>query len=662
VAWSKVHTALAKPRLIVVVALTALASGCSSPAPTALPSSAPVPGGTINIGVWQRPNSFLDAGVVGDLPFAFAIAAPVQEGLLWYRPVEDTSHAASPADYWAPDLAVEVPTVANGDVKTSGCVTAQAVMCVTWKLRQGVRWHDGAAFTSHDVCATAQLYWLKYGAAGQPNPTALRSTGGWSHVLKCTEDDRYTAVIDFSSQYGPYLSLGSGVFGILPASVLDAAFAQKASVQAVQSSFDLSTGSGNGAAFKGPGSLDKVLDGTGPFAFHGVTASGDTVLVKNANYWNSQARPHLDSIVFKAEPDVATALKDAQSGAIDVVFDAGIDSLKALQGVAASAAPVLKVQVVPASGAEKIDLNLCAAAGLACDNPAVHKSEYTADPTIRKAMLLGIDRQAIAQAVAPGMTTVPKDSFMYLGASYLDDPSIPLTRSDQGAANTLLDNVGYTRNPMCGLAPDGNPYRGYKDHSCVVINLGTASDSPTRVAVLGMVRKNLQAVGINVPEPFTPSVPQATLLDSFADGGPLYTHAFDAAMYALSLGVPGEPDSYYATYHADCGGTCPDRGQIPSGGNRGQGMNITGVSDAALDGALDMGRAVIDPTTRTGFYVQAEQRLAAILPEIPLYRQLIVNSLSVRLAGVKNNDLVWDYNSADWFCLSGGNGHGVCQA
>jgi peptide/nickel transport system substrate-binding protein len=662
VAWTKLHNALAKPRLTVVVVATALASGCSSPAPTPSPSVIPVPGGTLNLGVWQRPGSFLDAGVVGDLPFAFAIAAPVQEGLLWYRSVDETGHAVSPADYWSPDLAVEVPTVVNGDVKTSGCVNTQAPMCVTWKLRQGVRWHDGSAFTSHDVCATAQFYWLKYGAAGQPNPTARASSGGWSQVLKCTEDDAYTAVIDFSSLYGPYLSLGSGVYGILPASVLDIAFTQKTSVQTVMSSFDLTKGSGSAAAFKGQGTLDEVLDGTGPFVFQGTTAAGDTVLVKNANYWNAQARPHLDKLVFKSEPDLATELKEAQSGAIDVALDTGIDSLRTLHALATSSSPVLSVQVIPASGAVKIDLNLCASSGLACDNPAAHKSEYTADPTIRKAMLLGIDRDAIVQAVAPGMTTVPKDSFMYLGASYIDDASIPQTRGDPAAANTLLDNAGYTRNPTCGVAPDGNSYRGYKDHSCIVINVGTASDSPIRVAVEALVRKDLQGLGVNVPEHLTPNVPQAMLLDSFADGGPLYTHAFDAVMYALTLGVPGEPDSYYASYHADCSGMCPERTQIPSSGNRGQGMNITGISDAPLDAALDMGRAVIDPTTRAGFYVQAELRLAAIIPEIPLYRQLIVNSLSVRLAGVKNNDLVWDYNIADWFCLPDASGHGVCQA
>ena len=40
------------------------------------------------MGVWQAPTTLLDAGIVGNLPFAEAIAAPVEEGLLWYRATE----------------------------------------------------------------------------------------------------------------------------------------------------------------------------------------------------------------------------------------------------------------------------------------------------------------------------------------------------------------------------------------------------------------------------------------------------------------------------------------------------------------------------------------------------------------------------------------------
>ena len=49
-------------------------------------AAAPVAqGGTLTVGVWQAPTTLLDAGIVGNLPFADVIAAPVEEGLLWYR-------------------------------------------------------------------------------------------------------------------------------------------------------------------------------------------------------------------------------------------------------------------------------------------------------------------------------------------------------------------------------------------------------------------------------------------------------------------------------------------------------------------------------------------------------------------------------------------------
>ena len=80
----------------------------------------------------------MTTAIIGDLPFADVIAAPVEEGLLWYRSTAATATSTSEADYWSPDLATSVPTVANGGVQTSGCADTAAAMCVTWHLRQGV--------------------------------------------------------------------------------------------------------------------------------------------------------------------------------------------------------------------------------------------------------------------------------------------------------------------------------------------------------------------------------------------------------------------------------------------------------------------------------------------------------------------------------------------
>jgi ABC-type transport system substrate-binding protein len=639
---------------LLVMLAAVLASGCTpSPAKATPPggSSGPiVQGGTVTVGVWQAPTTLLDAGIAGDLPFADVIAAPVEEGLLWYQPVTATANTTTADGYWSPDLATAVPTLSNGDVRTSGCADAAAAMCVTWHLRPGVRWDDGSDLTSHDVCDTFAFHWLAYGALGKPSPTPLASTAGWNQVIKCTELDPNTAVIDFKSQYGPYLALGSGVDGILPASVLDPTLASGADLESSETSLDLTKGSGNAAAFKGSASLGAALDGTGPFVMSSYTPGAQMVLVRNPDYWNQSALAHLDKIIFRIEPDLATEEKDVRSGAVQVGLNLGLANLADLKSAAKASGAVLAVDPVAGSGAEVLMFNLCATNGGLCDNPALDENEDAADLIVRKAILMAIDRQAIAKAVAPGLATVPADSFLNLGASYLNSAGVATTAFDPTQANAVLDSSGYPRNAKCGAAPDGQDFRQYKDGTCIVINLGTTSDDPIRVMVETMIRTDLANIGINVPTPFQPNVPAAAFFASLADGGSLASHAFDMALYTVSMGLPGEPDTYSSTWHGTCGGACAGEDEIPSTADLGVGLNFSGLSNPTLDKALDQARDTADLTVRATEYESIDQQLAALLPAIPLYQQIIVNTYSTSLFGVTQNDLVPDFDTAAWYC------------
>ncbi len=49
-----------------------------------------------------------------------------------------------------PWLATEIPTVENGGV-------AKDMMSITWKLKPGVKWSDGSAFTADDVVFTCNI-------------------------------------------------------------------------------------------------------------------------------------------------------------------------------------------------------------------------------------------------------------------------------------------------------------------------------------------------------------------------------------------------------------------------------------------------------------------------------------------------------------------------
>jgi len=646
--------------LLAMSVIAVAACGSTTAVPSASPSgpnqNANEPmGGTLNLGIWTEPTSFLDAGIIGNLAFSKLVDAPVAEGLLWYRSVDQTANAHTLADYYQPWLATEIPTTANGDVKTRGCADPAAKMCVTWKLRSGVQWDDGSTFSSHDVCDTYQFFYLKY---QDQNPTAVLSTDGWDQVIDCTATDAHTAVVSFKTTYAPYLSLGSGVYGVLPASILDKAFAAGASspghsganLEQFQNVFDLTVGSHAPDAFRGTATLDLAIDGTGPYVFQRYIPGQEIDLVRNQNYWNKAHLPHIERLVFKIEADVPAEITAAEDGDIDMGFDYQLGDLTTMLN--AEQEGKLTVQTVPDSGAEHIDMNMCANAHGLC-GPQAQQSPYTADPAIRKAMLMAIDRQQIIDVEADHETIIPHDAWQYLGVAYALDPETnPQTQFDPAGAQALLDSRGYRLSPNC----DGGQTRAYSDGSCIDIDLGTTSDDAAGVATELLIQSDLGKIGIHVNVPFVPNLDSTAFFGSFASGGPLYTHNFDMAMYSSDVS-PGEFDGYASTYHGDCGDSCPAENQIPSASNGGQGQNFTGEDDPALDTALDAEHSTVDLKTRATDDQMAEELIAHDLPDLPLYQEITVNSATTQLHGLLLNDIVWDYNAYDWYCTAGN-----CQA
>jgi len=615
--------------------------------PTAEPTQAnAVNGGTLNIGLVQEPTSFLAAGITDSMTFSYAVDATINEGLLWYRSVDETANAKTQADFWRPMLATEVPTTANGDVKTSGCKDTAAKMCVTWKLRQGVKWQDGSTFSSKDVCATANFWWLKY---GKNNPTAVLSTTGWDQMTSCDDSSPNQATIGFKSTFGPYLSFLTGVYGVFPATQLNNVFSGTGDLEKTPQTVDLTAGSGNSLAFKGTDTLDKIDVGTGPYVLEKYEPTKDIILVRNKNYWDKAHQPHLDSIVFKILSGTPAQFTAAKAGSIDFGLDYRLKYLQDL--ITESANGKIKVETIPESGSEKIDLNMCDNAKGLCGSGA-KKSPYLANKTIRHAIIQGLNRQQIVDTLASGKTVVPSDSWIYLGSEFIKTSDDPTTKYDPSAANAALDSAGFKLSPSC----DGGKTRAFSDGSCIDLDIATTAGNLAREDAEPLIASDLQAIGIHVNTPYK-NVTPGKLFGSFADGGVLYTHTYDMAMYTNTLSSPAEPDNWYAGYHADCGGTCPDENQIPSAANKGQGQNDTGTDDAQIDQWFDQARTSIDLSVRGKLYKQIEVQLASILPEIPLYQQVTVNSYSVKLQGLKRNDLVWTFNSYDWYCTAGN-----CQA
>ena len=598
-------------------------SGASTPGAGGTPTAPVTDGGTLNIGLTQEPTSFLAAGITSSMTFSYDADAPVTEGLLWYRSVEETVNAKTLADYWRPDLATEVPTVENGDVKTSGCANAAARMCVTWKL-----------------------FWLKYRTK---NPTPILSTSGWDQAIDCTEDSPTRATVSYGAVYAPYLAIGTGVYGIMPSKQLDAAFTGDQDLTKVTHTVDLTAGSGNPEAYKGSDTLDKIIIGTGPYVLQKYEPTKQIVLVRNRNYWDKARTPHLDRLILVIKGDVQAQLTAVKAGELDMGLDYRLAFLKQLQDTAKQGR--IAVETIPESGAEKIDVNACGSAtakGL-CD-AASRANPALGDPKFKHAMLEAINRQSIVDNIAAGATVIPQDTWFYLGDEYNKDPSIPTTAYDPTRSAADLDAAGYKLSPSC----HGGQGRAGLDGRCLELDFVTTSGNPARAAGQLAVQADLQKVGIftNISQ-----IKSGSLFGSYSDGGILYNHTFDLAMYTNTLSVPADPDSYYAAYHGNCGGGCPNSNQIPSKANSGQGQNSVAENNPVVDKGLDDARASVGLKVRSADYKKVEKELAKDLPELPLYQQVVVNSYSTKLQGLQRNDIVWLFNSYDWSCTAG-----VCQA
>ena len=89
-----------------------------------------------------------------------------------------------------PELATSVPAKANGGISRDG-------LRITYHLRKGLRWSDGAPLDADDVVFTAH-------AVLNPANNIL-SREGWDKITTIDEPDKYTVTFHLSRPYGSYI-------------------------------------------------------------------------------------------------------------------------------------------------------------------------------------------------------------------------------------------------------------------------------------------------------------------------------------------------------------------------------------------------------------------------------------------------------------------------
>ncbi len=226
---------------------------------------------------------------------------------------------------------------------------------LTFKLRQGVKWHDGKPFTSADVKCTFDMLMGKSQQKFRQNPRK----SWYEQVDEVVTSGDFEASFKLKRPQPSLLALlASGYTPVYPCHV-------------------------------SPAEMRTHPIGTGPFKFVEFKANESIKLTKNPDYWK-KGLPYLDGIEYTIITNRSTAILAFVAGKLDMTFptDVTIPLLKDVKQQAPNAVCV----VAPLNVSTNIIINSSA--------PPFDNID------IRHALALALDRKAFIQILLEGQGDV----------------------------------------------------------------------------------------------------------------------------------------------------------------------------------------------------------------------------------------------------------------
>jgi ABC-type transport system substrate-binding protein len=185
---------------------------------------------------------------------------------------------------------------ANPDLAESWQVNPDN-LSVTFKLRSGLKWHDGKVITAQDF---VDCFGYLSDPALAKDPSVLKIKGLMASVNEATAPDPSTLKLAFSAPV-PYIT-----------DILDYWFLIR-----IDDKSD-------------PQFVNKIPAGTGPFSMTQWVPQQFASFSKFADYWNKD-QPNLDQFMFKRLSQAETLLPNLKSGAVDGVLLTSLSDVAQLQ-------------------------------------------------------------------------------------------------------------------------------------------------------------------------------------------------------------------------------------------------------------------------------------------------------------------------------------------
>lgn len=270
----------------------------------------------------------------------------------------------------------------------------------TWqfKLRQGVKFHNGDPFTSADVK-------FSYERSYDPNAKVITKSV-LTTIDKIETPDPLTLVIHTKQ----------------PDPLLDARVAFYAG-QVMPKAYFLKVGDDE---------FNAKPIGTGPVKFSSWVKDDRLVLDATQDYWGGKIE--VDQIVFRPLPEMAARVGALLKGEVDIITKIPPDQVDRV-----AKAPNTKIEGVLYGG-------------LYCLSVASQKPPLDSKP-FRQAMSLAIDRELIVKELWRGQAAVP-NSLVVKGDKHYD-PTLPPLKYDPNQAKQLLKEANYKGEELTLETPIG---------------------------------------------------------------------------------------------------------------------------------------------------------------------------------------------------------------
>lgn len=385
---------------------------------TATPVPVPEEPKVLTIGMRQEPRGF---GPNVAQVAASQVAETINAKLIHRNP-------EGGLDLW---LAESRPSLEDGTL----VLNADGTMDATWKIKEGVKWHDGEELTVEDF----RFAWEVQNDPELPIPEPYAA----SLVEDIEIVDPYTMIVHWKMPY--FLAdqaIGGQGYGErpLPAHILRDVW---------ESDKD---------AFLKHDHWSKGLVGTGPFKFGEWVPGSHIVLEANPDYF--LGRPKIDTLVFKFMPDTNALVANVMAGAVDVTVLPGIDLNQGLT--------IQKIWEETGDGEVRI------LQGYFWDWIVFNVTDkgevpYMQDKRLRQALLYAIDRQQIVDAIYAGQNIVADIGWYPPHYPLMQDneeavAAIKTYEYDPDKAMALLEEAGWTDE-------DGDGIR--ECHGCMYADEGT---------------------------------------------------------------------------------------------------------------------------------------------------------------------------------------------